>query len=103
MVINMTIQNYLMINQSTNVVDNICLWDGNTDTRQPPAGYLMMPQAITMALVWARDGSIKDWVLVQEMGGGQIGFIWNGTECVTNEPKPAPLADQPVSQGTQDL
>jgi hypothetical protein len=103
MVIDMTVQNYLMVDLSVNTVENICLWDGNPNTWQPPAGYLMLVQSTTMALVWGFDKAIDDYVLVQRMGDGQIGFNWNGTECVTNEPKPAPSADQPVSQGTQDL
>lgn len=103
MVINMTAQNYLMINQSTNVVENVCLWDGNPSTWQPPAGYLMLVQATTMALVWMWDAPIKDWVLAQEMGGGQIGFTWNGTECVTNEPKPEKPSTQPEVTGAQTL
>ncbi len=86
--INMTVQNYLMVNESTNVVDNICLWDGNTTTWQPPAGYLVLVQAATMSLVWVWDAAITDWVLAQEMGLAQIGFTWNGTECITNAPKP---------------
>jgi hypothetical protein len=102
MVINMTVQNYLMINQSTNVVDNVCLWDGNPNTWQPPAGYLMLVQSTTMALVWGFDKAVDDYVLVQKMGDGQIGFNWNGTECVTNEQKP-PKPVQPVTEGTQDL
>jgi hypothetical protein len=100
MVINMTVQNYLMVNESTNVVDNICLWDGDTSTWQPPANHLMLVQATTMALVWVWDSAITDWVLTQEMGQAQIGFTWNGTECITNKPKPAP---QPTTQGTQTL
>jgi hypothetical protein len=100
MVINMTTQNYLMINEETNIVENICLWDGNTNTWQPPAGFLMMVQATTIALVWTWDAAITDWVLSQQIGQGQIGFTWNGSECVTNEPKPAP---QPTSEGTQTL
>jgi hypothetical protein len=88
MVINMTVQNYLMVNESTNVVDNICLWDGNPDTWQPPAGYLMLVQATTMALVWIWDAAITDWVLAQQVGQAQIGFTWNGMECITNAPKP---------------
>lgn len=90
MVINMTTQNYLMINESTNVVDNVCVWDGNPDTWQPPAGYLMLVQATTMAVVWVWDDAIKDYVLSQQIGQSQIGFTWNGTECMTNEPKPEP-------------
>ena len=86
--INMTVQNYLMVNESTNVVDNICLWDGNPDTWQPPAGYLMLVQATTMALVWIWDAAITDWVLAQQVGQAQIGFTCNGMECITNAPKP---------------
>lgn len=103
MVIIMTTQNYLMINESTSVVDNVCLWDGNPDTWQPPAGYLMLIQATTMAVVWIWDNAIKDWVLTQQIGAGQIGYTWNGTECVTNEPKPEPPQPQPVTQGTQTI
>jgi hypothetical protein len=55
-----------------------------------------------MALVWGFDKAVDDYVLVQKMGDGQIGFNWNGTECVTNEQKP-PKPVQPVTEGTQDL
>jgi hypothetical protein len=103
MVSNMTLQNYLMIDLSVNTVENICLWDGNTETWQPPTGYLMLVQATTMALVWQWDKAIPDWVLAQQMGQGQIGFTWNGSECVTNDPKPEPPQPQPVTEGTQNL
>lgn len=99
-------QNYLMINETTNVVDNICFWDGNPNTWQPPVGYLMLPQATTLALVWFWDEAIKDYVLAQEMGQGQIGFTWTGTECITNELKPELLTaveNQPNTSGTQTL
>ena len=99
----MTTQNYLMINQSTNVVENVCLWDGNSSTWQPPAGYLMLIQATTMALVWVWDKPVDDWVLTQQMGQGQIGFTWNGSECVTNEPKPEKPSTQPEVTGAQTL
>ena len=100
---NMTLQNYLMIDLSVNTVENICLWDGNTETWQPPTGYLMLVQATTMALVWQWDKAIPDWVLTQQIGQGQIGFTWNGSECVTNDPKPEPPQPQPVTEGTQNL
>lgn len=103
MVITMTTQNYLMINESTNTVDNICVWDGNPDTWQPPAGYLMLIQATTIALVWLWDKPADDWVLSQQMGQAQIGFVWNGVECITNDPKPEPPKPQPVTQGTQTI
>lgn len=99
----MTNQNYLMINEATNTVDNVCVWDGNPDTWKPPAEYLMLVQAATLALIWFWDEAADDWVLSQEMGVGQIGFTWNGTECVTNQPKPEPPQPQPTTEGTQTL
>ena len=96
-------QNYCMVNETTNVCDNITVWDGNPDTWTPPPGYLMLVQADTMALVWLWDAAIPDWVLAQEIGQGQIGFIWNGTELITNEPKPAKLAPQAEVTGAQTL
>jgi hypothetical protein len=102
MVINMSTQNYLMINEATNTVDNVCVWDGNTQTWTPPAGYLMLPQATTQALVWIWDQALDDYVLGQQMGQAGIGFTWNGTECVTNEPKPKKPV-QPTATGTQDV
>jgi hypothetical protein len=92
----MRMQNYLMI--QNNVVTNVCVWDGNTETWAPPADATMLVQATTPALVWVYAGN--DYELQEILGQGQIGFTWNGTECVTNEPKPAP---QPVVTGTQEL
>lgn len=87
----MTTQNYLMINQSTNIVENICVWDGDTHTWQPPANTLMLIQTTTPALIWEPvivEKKITDYVLVEQIGAGDIGFTWNGTVLTTNEPKP---------------
>jgi len=81
----MTTQNYLMVN-STNVVENICLWDGDTNTWQPPADTLMLIQATTPALIWVLN--TDNYVLEQVIGAGQIGFTWDGTVLTTNQPKP---------------
>lgn len=97
---NMTTQNYLMVNELTNVVENVCYWDGNTSTWTPPADTLMLVQATTPALIWELNADNTDWVLTEVIGAGSIGFTWNGTACVTNEPKPAP---QPVTSNMQEL
>jgi hypothetical protein len=98
----MTIQNYLMINESTNIVDNVCVWDSDPNTWTPPPNYLMLVQGTTPALIWELNEDNTDWVLKEELGEGQIGFTWDGTKCVTNEPKPPPPV-QPVTSGTQEL
>lgn len=101
----MTTQNYLMINKSTNIVDNVCLWDGNPNTWQPPENYLMLVEATTPAMVWALDVSVTpaEWVLSEQIGVGGVGFTWNGSVLTTNEPKPqppSPAPNQPDTSGT---
>lgn len=90
----MTTQSYLMINLQSNVVDNCVLWDGNTDVWQPPQNYLLLVDSETPALIWEavsnEQGITVDFILVETMGTGDIGFIWNPTTQVltTNQPKP---------------
>lgn len=88
----MTNQNYLMIPNATNVVENTCSWDGNAETWTPPADTLMLVQSTIPAIVWTPvivDSKITDWVLTEVVGVAGIGFTWNGSVCTTNEPKPA--------------
>jgi hypothetical protein len=87
----MTTQNYLQI--QSDVVTNVIDWDGNPNTWTPPADATMLVQADTQALVWEAvivDGKVTDYVLVEELGQGQIGFTWDTTTQVltTNQPKP---------------
>jgi hypothetical protein len=101
----MTTQNYLMINESTNVVDNVCVWDGNSETWQPPSNYLMLVKATTPALIWNWNKELSDWVLQEQIGDGDIGFTWNATTQIltTNQEKPKPPKpknDQPDTNGT---
>lgn len=83
----MTIQNYCMVNEQTLVCENVVSWDGNPDTWIPPTGYLMLPQATTLAKTWVWDNGTKTWV-IEVSGEGQIGFTWDGTYLITDEPMP---------------
>lgn len=79
-------ENYLVI--ENNVVTNIVVWDGSSTDWTPPQDALVMLLNTTPALVWIPDMEIKDYVLVEIMGAGSIGFTWNGSVLTTNEPKP---------------
>lgn len=99
MVNNMTTQNYLMIQE--NVVTNICVWDGNTATWQPPQDATMLVQETTPTKIW--DLVNQEYVLVDSVGDANIGFTYDGTYCITNESKPEvsqPASDQPSTSGT---
>jgi hypothetical protein len=95
-------KNYLMIDLATNVVDNNVIWDGNTQTWQPPENHIWFVDEETEAMTWVLNDDKTDWVLAPVLGAGGIGFTWNGTILTTPEPKPAPPA-QPTSSGTQTL
>lgn len=95
-------ENYLLINNQSNIVENICVWDGNLQTWTPPNNYLLLVQKTTPAKIWIYSNSIQDYELQTVIGEGQIGFVWNGVECVTNEPKPQPPI-QPATSGTQEV
>ena len=56
------------------IVDNICLWDGDNNTWQPPENYLM--------------------VAIPEGSQASIGWGWDGTDFV---PPAQPALDQPGS------
>ena len=85
-----------------NAVTNNVLWDGDTQTWTPPIDATMLIQADTNALVWQLNADKSDYVLVEELGVGDIGFTWNSTTQVltTNQPKPT-IPVQPVTTGTQ--
>jgi hypothetical protein len=80
-------QNYLII--ESNVVANIVIWDGDTTVWTPPTGSIALVQATTPALIWQLNADKTDYVLIEELGQGQIGFTWNGTFLTTNQPKPS--------------
>ena len=82
-------QNYLII--QNNLVVNVCVWDGDTSKWTPPQGSIALVQATTSCMVWQSvivDGKISDYVLGEQTGVGDIGFSWDGTNCITNQPKP---------------
>jgi len=95
-------QNYLII--EANIVTNVCVWNGDTSQWTPPQGSIALVQATTPAMVWELNADKTDYVLTEQIGQGQIGFTWDGTNCTTNEPKPTiPTAteNQPATTGTK--
>jgi hypothetical protein len=93
----MTTQNYLIV--ENNIVNNVCVWDGDTSTWTPPADSIQLIQATTPAIVWVGTKVevqpptvpptyIIDYTLQEVIGAGDIGFTWDGTVLTTNQPKP---------------
>jgi hypothetical protein len=57
-------------------------------------------QATTPAIIWELNLDKTDYVLVEVMGIGDIGFTWDGTVLTTNQPKPEAPKSQPLTNGT---
>jgi hypothetical protein len=85
----MTTQTYLQIENG--VVTNVCLWDGDTNTWQPPADAIMLVKSTTPCMVWEQvivDGTVTDFVLTEIIGAGTINDTWDGIVLTTDLPKP---------------
>ena len=50
-------------------------------------------------MVWKLSSDKTNYVLTEQLGGGAIGFTWDGSVLTTNEPQPAPIK-QPTTSGT---
>lgn len=97
--INMSEQNYLIV--ENNIVTNSVIWDGDTNTWMPPTDSIQLVQSTTPALTWEVNADKTEYVLVEHLGLGSIGFTWDGSVLTTNEPKPEII--QPVIDGMQTL
>lgn len=103
----MSEQNYCMVN-AQNICDNVVVWDGNPNTWTPPVDYTMLPQATTPTKQWSWNATSSIWELTPSTNLGDIGYTWDGTYLVTNQPAPVlesakvSLA-QPLSSGTKTV
>jgi len=96
----MTTQNYLIIQE--NIVTNVCLWDGDVNTWQPPQDATILVKDTTSTIVWKLNTEKTGYVLTNSIGDADIGFTWDGTVATTNQPQPE-VPVQPNSSGTQTL
>lgn len=102
----MDIIQYALVDKQTNIVVGSCMWDGNRETWTPPEEYILVPEEATEALHWylnAEDKqtySLQTWV--NKPLGGVIGFTFDGTKFITNEPQPEPRV-QPATSGMQTI
>jgi hypothetical protein len=85
----MTEQSYLIIKDG--VVENICIWDGNTETWLPPYNTIQIPQETTPCMVWALDDITGVFELKEELGSTSIGFTFDGLFTITNLQKPVAI------------
>lgn len=98
----MTVQNYCTVNQTTNVCDNVVIWDGDVNTWSPPSGYTMLQQDAVPAKNWQLNPETKVWEMAV-VGVGGMGYTWDGTYLTTNEPQPRPQQAQPQQQGAEQF
>lgn len=90
-------KNYLVIQD--NIVTNIVVWNGDVNQWTPPSNAVMLPQEVTPAIVWGFNAELTEAVMVEHIGGGDIGFMWDGSILTTNQSKPEP-PQQAIPQTT---
>jgi len=96
----MTTQNYCIVNEATGICENVCLWDGDSNSWTPPSGYIAFIQATTPAKIWGYETG--SYSLIAQDGVGQIGFVWDGAFLVTSDAMPTDIV-QPMTTGSQTL
>ena len=95
----MTTQNYLMIQE--NAVTNICVWDGDVNSWQPPSDATMLVQSTTPTKIWDLNQGETEYVLVDSIGDADIGFTWDGSFAITNQSQP-PAPEPAAPTNTQE-
>lgn len=89
------LQNYCLVNTQNvpNICDNVIVWNGDTSIWNPPSSHLALPQETTPTKIWVfNEGSYS---LQDSVGGGSIGWTWDGTYLITSEPQPVNPPPQP--------
>ncbi|NBR23315.1 MAG: hypothetical protein EBU08_05970 [Micrococcales bacterium] len=93
---------YLLINTSNNIVENAVVWDGNTETWQPPSGFIALDLETTPSVEWEWNADLNDWVPVDMVGTGSIGDSWDGQKSNAPKPPPPPPPPAPVDPANQE-
>ena len=100
---------YLQIDNASNTVTNIILWDGGSNWT-PPEGCTMIDSATIATLHWQFNEETKDYELAQTKDFYDIGFTWDkATRTLTsNHTKPEVRGleerngEQTISSGLKD-
>lgn len=85
----MSVETYLVIDTIKNpkVCDDAIMWDGVSNW-PVPTDHILVKQATTPALNWGVNSTSTQWILVESVGTGGIGYTWDGTRLTTNQPMP---------------
>jgi hypothetical protein len=83
-------ESYFLINTTTNIVENTIDWNG-VDSWNVPDGYILVSRDSTPAKIWLLNEETRNFDLVTVLGAGDIGFLWDGSELMTNQAQPEPL------------
>ena len=94
------LQNYVIIDTQSepNYCDNIVLWDGDTNKWNLPPNHIALSQNDTPTKIWEKANS-NTWILVDSIGQGGIGWEWDGTYLITNQPMP--VSQNNTTSGTE--
>jgi hypothetical protein len=87
---------YLFVNTANNIVENAVVWDGNTETWQPPSGFIALDAEVTPSVEWEWNADLNEWTPVDMVGTGSIGDSWDGQKFNSPKPPPPPPPPAPV-------
>jgi hypothetical protein len=91
---------YLLINKTTNIVENIV--EVADDSWQPSDSFLAVPQDQVIGQVWGFNSDVNDFVVSDVLGSATIGNTYDGSKCITHVSKPTPVESTPTPPLTKE-
>lgn len=93
---------YFVINTTTNICENVVLWNGNNDHWSPPSNYICVDASNTKSKVWSYQQSSNNYVLIDPstltsnsyITRGNIGDTWDGNYFIPPKPSLQPSNTQ---------
>jgi len=97
------IKNYALVNKDTNLVEKIVYWDGisNIVIYDLPESYELILIEDKLSMVWGKIPNSDQIGLVETVGRGSQGMIWNGeyfSQDPTNPPELTLIKADNISQ-----
>lgn len=79
-----------IINSSTSICENVALDERPLADIQLPEPYFALDIDGVIAVIWTYDTTPEEAYTVEVLGGGGIGFLWDGERLLQPNPNYTP-------------
>lgn len=91
-----------LINNQTNICENVSL-DTRPANEITIAGYTVLDLSITPTIHWVLDEELNDYVEVERIGNGGIGYTYIDGKLVMSKPEKPIVEEQPITSNIEEI